>query len=98
MCEDHELMIMSEHPETMPSHAAMIRQKTVTTYFSSVQSNDQLGPRGDMRADSVKILIQYFLQNAFVSSSGMGRDVHSLLLSIQHFLCQPPYCPSFCVR
>ena len=24
-----------------------------------------------------------------MSSSGMGRDVHSLMLSIQHFLCRP---------
>ena len=27
----------------------------------------------------------FFLQKALVSSSGMGRDVHSLILSIQHF-------------
>ena len=30
-----------------------------------------------------------FLQEALVSSSGMGRDVHSLMLSVQHFLCWP---------
>ena len=35
---------------------------------------------------------QSFLQEALVSSSGMGRDVHSLMLSIQHFLCQPWCC------
>ena len=28
-----------------------------------------------------------------MSSSGMGRDVHSLMLSIQHFLCQPRHRP-----
>ena len=28
-----------------------------------------------------------FLQQAIVSTSGMGRDVHSLMLSSQHFLC-----------
>ena len=46
--------------------------------FSSVQSFDRLGRWGDMRDDSVDILFQSFLQEAIVSSSGMGRDVHSL--------------------
>ena len=32
---------------------------------------------------------QSFPQKALVSSSGMGRDVHSLMLPIQHFLFQP---------
>ena len=45
--------------------------------------------RGDMRDDSAEILFQYFLQEALVSSSGMGRYVHSLMLSIQHFLYRP---------
>ena len=36
-----------------------------------------------MRDDSVEILFQSFLQKALVSSSGMGRDVHSLMLSVQ---------------
>ena len=57
--------------------------------FSSVQSLDRLGRRGDMRDDSAEILFQAFLQKTLVSSSGMGRDVHSLMLSIQHFLCRP---------
>ena len=39
--------------------------------FSSVQFLDRLGRRS-------------FLQEAIVSSSGMDRDVHSLMLSIQH--------------
>ena len=30
-----------------------------------------------------------------MSSSGMGRDVHSLMLSIQIFLCRPAASPSF---
>ena len=38
-----------------------------------------------------------FLQETLVLSSGMGMDVHSLMLSIQHFLCwprrRPPWCP-----
>ena len=62
---------------------------SVLTEFSSVQSRDRLGRRGDMRDDSAEILFQSFLQEALVSSSGMGRDVHSLMLPIQHFLCRP---------
>ena len=51
-----------------------------------------------VRDDSAEILFQSFLQEALVSSSGMGRDVHSLMLSKQHFLCRhgvahPPRCP-----
>ena len=57
--------------------------------FSSVQSLDRLGHWGDMRDDLVEILFQPFLQEAIVSSSGTGRDVHSLMLSIQYFLCRP---------
>ena len=37
--------------------------------------------------DPAEILFQSFLLETIVSSSGMGRDVHSLMLSIQHFLC-----------
>ena len=55
--------------------------------FISVQSLDQLGDQGDMRDLSAEILFQPFLQEALVSSSGMGRNVHFLMLSIQHFLC-----------
>ena len=40
-----------------------------------------------------RILFQSFLKEAFVSSFGMGRDVQSLMLYIQHFLCQPQRCP-----
>ena len=60
---------------------------------SSVQSLDQFGHQGDMRDDSAETLLQPFLQEALVSSSGMGRDVHSLMLSIQHFFCRPQPCP-----
>ena len=38
-----------------------------------------------MRDDSAEILFQSFLQEALVSSSGMGRYVHPLMLPIQHF-------------
>ena len=50
--------------------------------FNSVQSLDRLGRlvgrgRGDMRDDSAEISFQFFffLQEALVGSSGMGRDV-----------------------
>ena len=39
--------------------------------------------------DSVEILFQSFLQEALVSSSVVGGDVHSLMFSTQHFLCRP---------
>ena len=66
---------------------------TVHTQFSSALSLDRLGRRGDMKDDSAQILFQSFLQQALVSSSGVGRDVHCLVLSIPHFLCRPRRCP-----
>ena len=53
----------------------------------SVQSLDRLSRRGDMRDDSAEILFQSFLLEAILSSSGKDRDVHSLTLSMKHFLC-----------
>ena len=38
-----------------------------------------------MRDDSAEILFQLFQQEAFVSTSAMGRDILSFALSIQHF-------------
>ena len=40
--------------------------------ISSVQSLDRLDRRGDMRDDSADIHFQSFLQEALVSSSGIG--------------------------
>ena len=62
--------------------------------ISSVQSGtltDSVvgGGGGDMTDDSADILFQSFLQQAVVSTSGMGRAVHFLTMSIQHFLCRP---------
>ena len=62
---------------------------TIVYEFSSVQFLDQLGHQGYMRDNSAETLFHSFLQEALVSSSGMGRDIHSLMLSIQHFLYQP---------
>ena len=63
--------------------------------FSLVQSLDQMGRRGDVRDDPAEILFQSFLQETHVSSSGIGMNVHSLMLSIQHFLCRPRRRPQF---
>ena len=73
---------------------------SVNFVFSSVHCLDRLDRRGDMREDSAEILFQSFLQEA-VSSSGMGRDVHPLMLSLQHFLCRPrrrPLCVLTLIR
>ena len=51
------------------------------------------GVLGDMRDDSTKILFQSSLHKTLVSSSGMGRGVHSLMLSIQHFLYRTRHYP-----
>ena len=51
-----------------------------------------------MRDNSAEILSQSFRQEMVLSSSGMGRDVYFLVLSMQHFLCQPRHCPSSAQR
>ena len=62
------------------------RKELQSAYYEN-QSLDRLGRRGDMRDDSAEILFQSFLQEAIVNCSDTGRDLHSLTLSIQHFLC-----------
>ena len=59
----------------------------------SVKSLDRRGCQGHRRGDSAEVLFQSFLREAIVSDSGIGRDVHYLMLSIQHFLCWPRWCP-----
>ena len=39
--------------------------------------------------DSAEILFQSFSQEALESRSGMGREVRSFKLSVQHHLCRP---------
>ena len=65
--------------------------------ISSINFLDQLSCQRDMGDNSAEILFLTFLQEALVSSSGMGRDVHSLMLSIQHSsadhgVVHPPRC------
>ena len=57
--------------------------------FRSGQSPPRLGCWGDIRDDSAAYLFRPFLRMAIMSSSGLGRDVHPLTLSLQHFLCRP---------
>ena len=62
-----------------------------STYSEKVQFSSVPWPiasSGDMRDVSEEILFQSFLQEALRSSSGMGRDVHSFMLSIDRFLCR----------
>ena len=71
------------------------REEKTTT--CSVRSLCRLGRWGNMRDDSAEILSQSILREAIMSSSGMGRGVHSLTLSIQHFprlrvSCRVPVC------
>ena len=63
-----------------------------------VQSLDRLGHRGYTRDDSAEILFRSFLQEALVSGSGMGRDVHSTILSIRACVRASMYvCVCVCV-
>ena len=42
--------------------------------FSSVQSFERLGRRGDMKDDSAELLFQSLLQEAIVSSTGIRQE------------------------
>ena len=71
---------------------------TKSVQFGSLQSLDRLGHRGDMTDDPAEILFQSFLQEAVVSSSGTGRDVHSLTRPprfsyADHGIVDPPRYP-----
>ena len=59
--------------------------------FRSPYRMDERGRGHDKRFSD--ILFQSFLQEAIVNSFRMGRDVQSLMLSIQHFLCPPSKVP-----
>ena len=43
--------------------------------FSSAQTHDRLGRRGDTRDNSAEILIQSFQQEAIAGSFDMGKDI-----------------------
>ena len=52
--------------------------------FSSIQSLDRLGRRGDMRDDSAEILFKSFLQEALVSILALTG-----MSTLWHFSCGP---------
>ena len=70
-------------------HVAAARAALSSVHSGSGQFLDRLGRRGDIRDYSKEILFLSVLQKVLVSSPGMGRDVHSRMLSIQRFLCRP---------
>ena len=77
---------MKEHPILLSSYyntckLSKFTDCTLTRVVAqdSVQSFDPLVHQRDMRGNSAEILIQALLQEAILSSSGMGRGVHSLM-------------------
>ena len=66
----------------------ILRCKTVMTVISGCKAV-QFSPltKRLITDDSAEILFQSFLQETIVSSSGMSREVHSFMSSIQRFLC-----------
>ena len=48
--------------------------------------------KGDIRGNSADIVFRSSLREAIMSSSSMGRDGHSLTLSIQPLFCLPLRC------
>ena len=61
--------------------------------FRLVHSSHRLSHQGNVTDDSAEVFFQSFLQEALVSSSGIDRNIHCLMLSIQHLLCQPRHRP-----
>ena len=76
----------------MTVHMKCLSTVFITMSISSVQSLDRLVIRGTWQMIQQRSFSCVFCKS-IVSSYGMGRDVHSLILSIQHFLCQPQHRP-----
>ena len=70
------------------THASEARKNYVPTVEFSPSTDRVVGGWRDVRDDSAEILFESSLLEALVSSSGMGRDVRSLVLYNQHFLCR----------
>ena len=83
---DHRVGVSRAQNNRSILERSIIIAKVISIQFSPLTD---WTVRGDMIDDPAEILFQSFLQEAPVSSSGMGRDVHSLMLSIQYFLCCP---------
>ena len=80
----HVCLLFYGKTETVPKTWLDCRCISVQFFHSLNWS----GRRGDMRDDSTEILFQSLLRNVIVSSTGIGRDVHSLTLSIKRILCR----------
>ena len=70
---------------TSSSRSIAQHSLNIAMHISSVQFLDRLDPWGNTRDGSGKIFFQSFLRETTVNSSGMGRIVHSLMLSIPLF-------------
>ena len=83
---------------TSSSRSITQHSLNIAMHISSVQFLDRLDPWNNMRDGPGKIFFQSFLREAIASSSGMGRNVHSLTLSIplfppaNHGFVHPPRC------
>ena len=83
---------------TSSSRSIAQHSLNIAMHISSVQFLDRLDPWNNMRDGPGKIFFQSFLREAIASSSGMGRNVHSLTLSIplfppaNHGFVHPPRC------
>ena len=74
-------------PVNTVQHGGLI-DSLISVQFSSIPW--PIGSSGGTwRTTQQRSLSSLFLQEAVTSSFGVGRDVHSLMLSIQHFLCRP---------
>ena len=73
----------------VPRDQTILYTYLISVQFGSVQSLDRLGRREDKMGDSAEILYQSFQREVIEGRTDMGRDLHSLTLSTEHFLCRP---------
>ena len=71
--------VIPNHTKILLEIVSANLELSFATRFSSVKSLDRLGRRRDLDV-SAEIIFQSLLHEAVVSSSGIGRDVHSLAL------------------
>ena len=75
--------------------SALAKLMGIPSCITTIQSLKWMGLRestkwgGGEGRDSAEIVFQTFMQKAIASSSGTSMDVHSLMVSTQHFLCRP---------
>ena len=74
------------HVNACHPHVTRLVTRTHNVQFSPLTN---LGCRGGGGGGRFRRYSLPDLSVAIVNSSGIGRDVHSLMLSIMHFLCRP---------